>query len=192
MLACEPSGPVGPGGPGGHICGEDPGSGEFSVHPSTPDPPANPDPPRKPGQARPASQQVRAHRPHRELPQRRYQHPCRVQPCRVQYPCLVQQPRCFPDPCPHSRWSRSWLRTRARHSRPGSPACLRETAKHQEVTERPDLAPGHFRVLVSQGIRERACDLAQQKPRQHIGDRLIGVARATSASGQALQALRQR
>jgi hypothetical protein len=45
-----------------------------------------------------------------------------------------------------------------------------EVLVHREVAERSDLAPGHFWVPVSQGIRERACDLTQQK--QPVEDRV--------------------
>jgi hypothetical protein len=38
-----------------------------------------------------------------------------------------------------------------------------EVLVHRGVAERSDLAPGNFWVPVSQGIRERACDLTQQK-----------------------------
>jgi hypothetical protein len=45
-----------------------------------------------------------------------------------------------------------------------------EVLVHREVAERSDLAPGHVRVPVSQGIWERTRDLTQQK--QPVEDRV--------------------
>ena len=44
-----------------------------------------------------------------------------------------------------------------------------EELMHREVTESPDLPPGHVRITVSQGVRKSAGDLSQQK--QPVQDR---------------------
>jgi hypothetical protein len=45
-----------------------------------------------------------------------------------------------------------------------------EVLMHREVTERPDLPPGHGRIAVSQGVRKSAGDLSQQE--QPVQDRV--------------------